>query len=174
MPRAVRPHHEPRKLVAAFGAGNVVYRKVRDAEGEEPMASVVFPNDAGKRADFIWKKPKERRDPWVRIHGAGWQTPHGIRVGTTLQEVERLNRKPFTLSGFGWDLGGRATDWHKGALDQPLPGGCRLHVDFAADPKAPGKLVDKVTGDKPFRSSDPAMIAVKPRVAAMEVYYPDR
>ena len=160
-------------LVAAFGAKNVVYQKVQDAEGETPMASVVFPNDPNKRAEFIWQKPKQRREPLVKVNG-GWRVPNGIRVGTTLKEVERLNRKPFRLSGFGWDLGGRVTDWNKGALDQPLPGGCLILVDFAADLKAPGKLIDKVTGDTSFGSNDPAMAAVKPRVAAMVIYYPGR
>jgi hypothetical protein len=162
------------KLVAAFGRNNVVSQKVQDAEGETPVASVVFPKDPRKRADFIWTNQEQRREPRVRINGSGWRTPHGIAVGATLKDVERLNGKPFQLSGFGWDVGGRTTSWNKGALDKPLPGGCRLHVDFAADSKAPDKLVDKVTGDKTFNSNDPAMAAVKPTVTAIVIYYPDR
>jgi hypothetical protein len=36
-----------------------------------------------------------------------WKAAHGITLGTSLVQLERLNRHPFTLAGFGWDYGGR-------------------------------------------------------------------
>lgn len=51
------------------------------------------------------------------IPGSHWvSADHGVRIGTSLAELNRLNGKPFKLSGFGWDYGGSITDWQGGAL----------------------------------------------------------
>jgi len=50
----------------------------------------------------------------------------------TLAEMERINGRPFGLAGFAWDYGGRVTAWRGGALSRPLPGSCRIGIDFYA------------------------------------------
>lgn len=50
--------------------------------------------------------------------GSHWASAgHGVRVGTSLEELVRLNGRPFSFSGFGWDYGGNVTDWQGGELE---------------------------------------------------------
>lgn len=37
---------------------------------------------------------------------SSWKTISGIRIGTTVKELEELNTRPFVLAGFGFDVGG--------------------------------------------------------------------
>ena len=51
----------------------------------------------------------------VNGHATGWRTKEGITLGTRLKELEKLNQKPFTFYGFGWDYSGMV-DWQDGHL----------------------------------------------------------
>ena len=72
------------------------------------------------------------------------------------------------MSGFGWDMGGYATDWRGGALNS-YPGGCTVSIRFEPDPKAPAAALNKVSGDNTIASSDPAFKAVKARVSVISI-----
>lgn len=91
----------------------------------------------------------------------------------TLTGFERLNGRPFRLSGFGWDLWGRVTDWNGGALPQPLPGGCRDDVNFYPASKAPEKAMASVSGEESFSSKSRKMRDSRPIVKVIFVYFPD-
>ncbi len=41
---------------------------------------------------------------------------NGVKIGTTLSELVKLNGKPFTFTGFDWDYGGYAI-FEKGKLE---------------------------------------------------------
>ncbi|WP_373057674.1 hypothetical protein [Zunongwangia sp. H14] len=45
-----------------------------------------------------------------------WKTASGIKVGTTYEELNRLNGKPVSFYGFGWDYSG-AVVWNGGKLE---------------------------------------------------------
>src|SRR5437016_7971645 len=90
------------RLTEAFGAPNVAFMEVDGAEGEKMMASVVFPNDPKRRLEITWKDEAERRSPGMVLAGEGsaWTAGNGLRIGTSLAEVETANGNPFKLSGF--------------------------------------------------------------------------
>lgn len=154
------------KLVAAFGKDNVVWTRVDGAEGEKIGATVLYPKDAKKRLEFFWADDKKREKlssirP-ARDNKIGAQ--NGVRPGLTIAEVEKLNGKPFALSGFDWDYGGSVTDWKGGELDKPAPGGCIVSVRFAVPSGVPDKAASAVAGDREFASNAPEMKAAKPIV----------
>jgi hypothetical protein len=49
-----------------------------------------------------------------------WRTTYGITQGTTLLELERINRKPFRLAGFDFDYSGTVLSWESGLLEGVL------------------------------------------------------
>ena len=151
------------KLTEAFGAQNVIYDKQPGAEGETFMATVLFPRKAADRLVIAWKDEKRQSKPesLTARTGAAWHLPNGLKPGSTLAEVEEANGKPFAISGFDWDYGGFVNDWHGGKLAADI-GPCTLTVRF--DP-GKGARTDKVSGDQPFQSSNPAMRAAKPVVS---------
>ena len=127
-------------LVKAFRK-DVVYQEIDGAEGQKIKASVLYP--AGSQGETGIHL--ERREgatqalPSIRAKDqSAWTTAHGIRIGMPLAEVEKLNGKPFKLSGFDWDYGGRVTDWQGGALSKPQRGGCTIGVEFVHPEDAPG------------------------------------
>jgi hypothetical protein len=161
------------RLAQTFGNDNVVFTTVDGPEGTKLNASVVFPKDPKRRLEVLWHDEEKRTRPsTIVVNGSSsWSAPKGLKVGSQLADVEKQNGKPFKISGFDWDNGGAVTDWDGGALDS-LPGGCRIGVRFAPDPKAPKEPREKVVGDTEFPSTDPNMRAVKPKVSEMLIGYP--
>jgi hypothetical protein len=162
-------------LVQTFGAANVVYQDVPGAEGETIKATVLFPTDRKSRLEVFWSDEKARRGPMVRVKDqSAWASSNGIHIGMALAEVEKLNGKPFKLSGFDWDYGGRALNWQGGALGKPQPGGCIIGVSFVHAEDAPEANLTRVTGDNEFNSDSADMRAVEPYVSEVTISYPQR
>ncbi len=163
-------------LVKAFGGKNVVYRDIDGPEGKKIKGSVLYPNDPKARLEFIWRDGKARHRPTIirAKDRSAWTGANGIRIGTALAEVEKMNGKPFKLSGFDWDYGGRVTDWRGGALAKPQRGGCFLGVEFVHPEGAPEAYLTKVSGDSEFLSDNPDIRAVEPYVAVVTMSYRGR
>jgi hypothetical protein len=160
-------------LVKAFGSANVVYQDIDGAEGEKIKASVLYPNDAKTKLEIIWDDEKARRGPMIRARDqSAWASANGIRIGMAIADIEKMNGKPFTLSGFDWDYGGRVKDWRGGELAKPLPGGCIVGVEFVHPEDSPEANLTKVSGDGDFLSDNADMRAVDPYVAVVTISYP--
>ena len=159
------------KLATHYDSRNVAFTEVDGPEGSKLMASVLFPTDPKRRLEVLWQNEASRSDTHlIVINGQStWSAPKGLRLGMALPALEKLNGKPFKLSGFDQPNGGSVTDWQEGALDK-LPGGCRVGVRLVADAKAPEAARNELMG-KEFLSSDPKLRAVKPIIAEILIGY---
>ena len=90
----------------------------------------------------------------------------GVRVGTSLGQLNRLNGGPFEFSGFGWDYGGNVTDWRGGAL-----AGYALSLDYDYN------LIDSdhpfmryAVGDTTVESADERLTDADVRVSVLRLY----
>jgi hypothetical protein len=110
-------YNSEKELIAKFGK-DVKHTKEWGAEGtEEFECSVLYP-ETKNQVQFNWNdQVKYSGLTSVEIYGesSDWKTKSGIALGTTLKELEKLNKKPFTFFGFDWDYGGSA-DWGDGVL----------------------------------------------------------
>jgi hypothetical protein len=160
------------RLASLFGAKNVVFQPVDGPEGSKMNATVIFPNDPKRRIEVLWHDENARKKPATIVIGpqSTWRA-RGFRIGERIDDVERVNGKPFKMSGFDWTYGGAARDWQGGKLEN-LSGGCRLGMRFEADPNAPGSARDSLTGNREFASDDPGMRAVTPKIVELIVGYP--
>jgi hypothetical protein len=90
---------------------------------------------------------------------------HGICLGTTLKQLEQINRKPFRIAGFAFDYSGTVISWSQGALEQELdsPGRVILRLE---PPQDQWQQPDyrSVLGDRSFSSGHPAMQRLNPSV----------
>lgn len=161
------------KIVAAFGEKNVTFTQVDAAEGTKADATVIFPNDAAKRIEVLWHDEEARQKPASIVLGgkSTRRLDKGLRIGASLEEVQRMNGKPFKLMGFDWTYGGTVSDWNGGALAN-VAGGCRLGVRFKADGMTPWTVRSKVLGESEFESTDPNMRGSKPKVFDLFLSYP--
>ncbi len=156
-------------LVDEFGAEHVVDMNVPGPEGTVDNATVIYPGDVTKRAEVIWADDAAKARPAnIKINhlATAWTGPSGLKAGMTLEDVEAINTKPFTIMGFNWDYGGAVTDWKGGAL---AGGDCRVLVRFDPEPGAP---TEKVMGDRPFSSDQADVRAAKPTVSEISIGYP--
>jgi hypothetical protein len=64
-----------------------------------------------------------------------WTAPGGLRLRQTLEQVEKLNHKPFKLKGFDKDGIATGKNWDGGAL-ATVAGGCRPGINLRDDAKA--------------------------------------
>jgi hypothetical protein len=154
-------------LIAAYGKANVRPEKVDGSEGEELDVTALFPDDPARRVEILWNDEKRRARPGsVTLKEGATASFAGLTVGMDLAAVEKLNGRPFTITGFGWDLGGAVVDWKGGALSK-IPGGCGPSIQFGPAEDAPEKALDKASGDRRLSSADKAVRAVKPTVASV-------
>ncbi|HKC33800.1 MAG TPA: hypothetical protein VKC16_10080 [Xanthobacteraceae bacterium] len=159
------------KLAQSFEAKNIEFGAVPGPEGTSLNASILYGGDPKRRLEVLWQNEAARSDvSLIVITGQSqWSAPKGLRLGLALAALEKLNGKPFKLSGFDQPDGGSVLDWQGGALAVP-PGGCKVGLRLAPDPKAPQGALAAAAG-KEFLSTDAAMRAAKPVVAEIVLGY---
>jgi hypothetical protein len=153
------------KLMQAFQAKNVEFGEVAAAGGTKINATVLFPKDPKLHLEVVWDNEAARSTTsLIVITGQSiWTGPKGLKLGLTLAALEKLNGKPFRLSGLDQPEGSAVTDWQGGALAN-LPGGCKVGIKFAPDRKAAADVLAAAAG-KEFTSDDAKIRAAKPIVA---------
>lgn len=161
------------KLVTAFGAKNVIFKDVDGAANSKDKATVLFDDDPTHRVVVFWHDDRNRARPRMINVGAPslWIGPGGIGNGMKLTDVEKLNGKPFKLSGFDWDGGGLVRELD-GKLKSP-GGGCNLVIRFEpgiANP-LPARYAE-ITGDKLIDSSNKLLRRTRAQVSEWGIGYP--
>lgn len=81
-------------LTRTYGRGNVRTQNIDVGEGILERGTVVFPDEPTKNAAVLWKDLSNNQMPdRVQITGPRslWRTAHGITLGTSLRELERLD-----------------------------------------------------------------------------------
>ena len=147
------------RLVGLFGQRLVVERPFSTGEGFCVPGMVVFPGTSDE-LEIAWQDRAQSQVAAVRIRRAGgrWATAGGVRVGTSLADLERLNGGPFTFGGFGWDYGGRVASWEGGRLERRLSDGIALRLDADGDALrevGDGSEATLLLGDRLVRSDLP-------------------
>lgn len=161
-------------VLKVFGKKDVTSEEVDGAEGEKLAATVIFGDVPERRLELFWTDEKARRGLGT-LHLSDtsvWIAPNGLKIGMSLAAVEKLNGRPFTLSGFDWDYGGYVADWKGGALGAKIPGDCTVQVRFTVPDGAPEADAAKVSGDRVFPSDNRSMRAVKPVIGSLSFGYP--
>jgi hypothetical protein len=142
------------QIIRRFGRRNVARVDVPIGNGQLEPGTIVFPKDPKRKIDILWKNRSVRVSPkYARITGddSVWSIQPGIRLGTTLEELEAMNGAPLTLSGLGGSSGGTVLSWNRGALDRALGPLSRVAVRLAPPP-ALREAAEPFAGDTEFPS----------------------
>ncbi len=154
-------------LAVAYDSRNMIFTHEK-VQGIEVGVTVMFPKDPKRRLEVWWQNSNRTGLYLIDIAGKSiWVAPKGLRLGLTLEQVEKLNHKPFKLKGFDQKGVASVADWDGGELAS-LPGGCKASASVQAKNKsAAGELPAK----DEYSSSDPAMRALKPTVSEILIGY---
>lgn len=161
-------------LIRAYGHGNVRTQDINVGEGVTERGTVVFPDEPIKRAAVLWKDLSNNQMPErIQITGSKtlWKMAQGITLGTSLRELERLNGRPFVLTGFGWDYGGTIISWERGALARAFATGGRIILRLRPPSGLTQGVLRPVTGDREFRSNHATMQRLNPRIYQMIIEF---
>jgi hypothetical protein len=159
-------------LATRYGPQNLTFAEVDGPDGTKLMASVLYPSDPKRRLEVLWQNEAGRSGTsLIAINGQStWSAPKGLRLGMQLAALEKLNGKPFKMTGLDKDSFGTVVDWQDGALAK-LPGGCKVGIRLKPDPKAPAEARAELAGDKQFLSNEASVKAIKPMIAEILVGY---
>lgn len=151
----ITPGMTATELERAYGKGNVKHEDIPGAEGETIPGARLFA-DTDRELEVIWDPENEKKKVVFDVHviGTAWKFENGLKVGMTLEEVEKINGKPFKISGFAWDYGGYA-NFEGGKLF----GKVSLRFNPSTE-----EIPDYLMGDKELSSTDKKLRAAKPVV----------
>ena len=160
------------KLASAFQSRNVSNTQVDTNSGGKAAASVLYAKDPKRRLEVWWSKADTKSDTHlIVINGkSDWIAPGELHLGLTLAELEKLNGKPFKLSGFDGDHVATLSDWDGGTLSA-LAGGCKVGISLRADAKAAAATLGGLPANRSFSSSDASLRAANPVVSEILVAY---
>jgi hypothetical protein len=154
-------------LAMAFDSRNMIFTHIK-VQGTDVGETVLFPNDPKRRLEVWWSNPNRTGTYLIDITGKStWTAPLGLRLGLTLEQLEKLNRKPFKVKAFDQDDIAGVASWDDGALAK-LPGDCKAGVNVHAEAKS--ATTDLPAKDE-YSSDDPALRALKPTVAEILIGY---
>jgi hypothetical protein len=155
------------QLASIYGKANVKDAEISGPEGTTFQGTIVYPKKPAESFEIIWVDPKTKRKPELaRISDAKtkWKTTHGITIGTSLKTIEKLNGKPLTLNGFGWDYGGGIISWNGGKLAKECYGKLLLTFDARGTEKLPQNEASTIMGEREVKSDSPVMRKLEVRV----------
>lgn len=185
----VRADASEASLMQKLGKANVVRDTIYTVEGQFEIGTTLYRNTADQ-AHVLWRDKKRfARPEMVMIRPARdennatlpgttgpatqWTTASGLRLGSTLREVEKINGKPFTMYGFEWDYGGQSSGWRGGSL-QTQTGKPFIGATFGFDhdvPENQQSFFEAVIGDTEFLSNNPALQQLNPTVQTLSVFF---
>jgi hypothetical protein len=147
-------------------------------EGESlgrPTAE-IFAMDPFVRITMFLNHRRQVRSMFVHGYMGKWHTAEGVRLGTSLAELERLNGRPFRFHAMSMKPeAGRVVDWQGGRLASRF---AKVRLTFASAAHSEGYSrlndQDKIRVEKPgliFRSSEPLARKLNPIVETIELAF---
>jgi hypothetical protein len=160
------------RLVKHFGANNVTVEDV-DRDEEKVNVTVLFAKDPTRRLEIEWLDKGNRHCPTnIQVFGDKnrWIAPYGVRIGMSIQDVQKRNGKPFKIYGFAFDLAG-AAHFGESKLGR-LPGRCSLSARFAIEGGQPPEHLKHFIGEVEIDSNDKDLLTLKPKIWMYTISYP--
>ena len=155
-------------LVETYGKASIKNGNINLGETSKP-ATFLYPDTKNELA-ILWKDETNKKNPLqIIIRNAGdWSTYHGIKIGSTFQEVYEVNVRPFGFVGFefvheGVDYSGKVSDWKKGRLSK------NMGITFTPSEKGKkSSIYEKYLDNQEFSADDPNLPQLELTVTEMK------
>jgi hypothetical protein len=154
----ISPTSTESDLIKIYGKKNVKRSKIAVGEGELVEGTILFPNTPDE-ITIEWKEKLKYPERITISHpNTSWKIISGVKIGTTLEQLEVINKSKFKLTGFEWDYPGRTVSWENGIL--PV----QLQLDLSSDTDISFEELNQVSGDGEFSSNNEIIRKMKLRV----------
>jgi hypothetical protein len=155
-------------IARAYGAANLRRDRIGVGEGETEPGARVF---ARKPEELEVLFQPNGRVSYVQFFRANspWRTADGVRIGSTLAELEAINGGPFTIAGFGWDYGG----YVKPEKAPKLPELLEIRLDASSMQALTPEERQEITGDITVATDHPAIRKLTVKVGYIKVKFPE-
>lgn len=160
--------HSEEALIKAFGKSVVTRAEEFSSEVEGSWWVTVLFGDTKNEVRFLWSDGNKYEISYKIYHSGSasfnylsdWKTSEGIRLGTTIPELEKLNKGAFTFYGFSWNFEGQV-NW----TDQ-----ARLAKGVYVSLRIPEEnLIKEIEGDQETASDSELAKQTKPVVGFIEL-----
>ncbi|WP_395747978.1 hypothetical protein [Prosthecobacter sp.] len=151
----IKPGMTAADIEHAYGKDSLKQQKISGAEGEEIEGAKLFA-ETDRELEIVWDPDNEKKKVVfdIRVIGKAWKFENGLKAGMTVEEVEKINGRPFKIAGFEWDYGGYANfDGGK------LAGKVSIRFNPSVE-----NIPPYLSGDKQLSSNDKQLRAAKPLV----------
>ena len=158
-------------LVNKFGKENMIQDTAIVMSDDTLRGSILYPNS--DQTVFVFYHKGLISDLSVQGNSSKWITKSGLYLGLPLTEVEKLNGKNFTISGFNWLHGGTVVSWEGGKL-----GGDKLShvVRFSNSANKHEGISDseylKISGEAEFDVRHPSIQVLNPSLDHLSIVVP--
>jgi len=147
-------------LQALYGTKNVKPKMQPLPSGDTTPGARLF-EGTDLQLDLLWdEEGRDKRVVEVRLTGPAWTFQNGLKTGLSIDEVARINGRPFKINGFDWHFGGYAS-FDGGALAEGQ--GVRFAPTVVTSKHSPGS-------DKKLSSTDNDLRAAVPVVTQIAVW----
>jgi len=151
-------------LVSRLSEDQVIKDDLPLGEGEFVKGTVIYPNSNNEVLIYWQNEDFENiRQIVISKPGSDWHVGGSIHVGTSIEEVMKVNGRPFEMTGFDWDYGGTTLNWQGGNLHSSVS----LVFDYTGEVSIYPFLV----GDKAVSSDNSSLLKLKPRVQKIIVSF---
>jgi hypothetical protein len=154
-------------IMARFGK-DAVLATIILPEGEEEKGIILFPRDNGKKLEILFNDEDEMTiitNVMVRQPKSKW-TISGLAIGSRLDKAVTINKAPISMSGFDWDYGGYASNFHKGKLSREQ-NQCNYGLRFELPENA--RNFDDIIGDKLISSRNKSVRRNNPVINELSI-----
>ena len=126
------------------------------------LPGTIIRKGSGTEIRVVWMDSDMDMPAEVWAVGGDLHTARGIRIGTTLRELEEI-MGPFELAGFAWDCEG--TVFLEGTYLENYSGGLIIRLSPGPEAIAAHRnAYDRMMGDRVFSSTDQDMQTLNPSV----------
>ncbi len=147
----ITPDVSEEDLRDAYGKEHVKSDTIWSEDGTNfSIGTKLFANTKNE-VQIIWENMEELKNPSqiiIQTKDSEWKTKDGIHIGTTLEELEKGNTKPFNVISFEYEDGGIISDWLGGKFANKYDG--ETGTEFLLTPSKP---IDPVVFSK-FKEDD--------------------
>lgn len=151
-------------LIRRLSEDQVIKDDLPLGEGEFVKGTVVYPNSNNEVLIYWQNEDFENiRQIVISKPGSDWHVGGSIHIGTSIEEVMKVNGRPFEMAGFDWDYGGTSLNWQGGNLHSSIT----LVFDYSGEVSIYPFLV----GDKAVASDNSSLLKLKPSVQKIVVSF---